>query len=170
MSNQIRARLDLTARLVIALWAVTLVHHVYGGVRFDSPGRIGAGVAFTGILALTLWLWRLGASRTWTRRAYLATVGGFWVVLLGLYEGGYNHALYLVLRWLAPGVADRAYAADSDALISSDMLFQGTGVLTLVVALAVAATLPQALRKTRTANAWDRSAGVGSVGGGVGAA
>ena len=166
MSNKTRARLDLTARLVIVLWAVTFAHHLYGGLRFDSPGRIGAAVAFTAILGLTLWLWRLGGSWTWARRTYLATVVGFWVVLLGLYEGGYNHALYVVLRWLAPGLADRAYATDSDALLSSDVFFQGTGVLTLVAALAVAATLPQALRASRATDAPPHPAEVSEVRGG----
>jgi len=75
-------------------------------------------------------------------QAYLVLVVGFWGVLLGLYEGGDNHALYVVLRQFAPDTADRIYPEDSDDLLSNSVLFQGTGVLTLVAGLAVAATLP----------------------------
>lgn len=138
---------DLTVWLVVGLWAVTFAHHVYGGLRFDSPGRTGAGIAFTGILAVTLGLRRLGVTRLWAHRTYLTIVVGFWIVLLGLYEGGYNHALYVVLRLVDPATAGELYPADSDALLSNDVFFQGTGALTLVAAVVLAAAVPRALRR-----------------------
>lgn len=143
MSREFSARFGPAAGLVVVLWGVTFAHHVYGGLRFDSPYRVVAGVVFTAVLGVTLWLGWLGQSRRWARAAYLATVVLFWIVAIGLYEGGYNHALYLILEEAAPGVADQLYGADSDAKLSQDALFQATGVLTLIVALAVAAALPR---------------------------
>ncbi|HEX6682012.1 MAG TPA: hypothetical protein VF062_04425 [Candidatus Limnocylindrales bacterium] len=128
----------MTAKLVVLLWAVTFTHHLYGGLSFGSPGRTVTAFVFTAILAITLWLHRLGAAKPWARKGYHSLVLIFWVALLGLYEGGYNHALYVILRQVDAGLAQRLYPAGGDALISNDLFFQGTGVLTLVAGIAVA--------------------------------
>lgn len=138
---------DLTITLVAVLWVVTFVHHLYGGLTFGSPSRTIMAFVFTAIFGATLWLHRLGATRRWARRACHTLVVVFWVVLLGLYEGGYNHTLYLILREADPARAQSWYPAGSDAVISNDVFFQGTGVLTLIAAIAVAIALLTARRR-----------------------
>ena len=139
----------MTARLVVLQCAVTFVHHLYGGLSFDSAERTVMAFVFAAVLAVTLWLHRLGAARVWARRAYLSVVAVFWVVLLGLYEGGYNHALYVLLRQVDPESVGRLYAGGSDAVISNDVFFQGTGVLTLAAGVGVAiAALTARSRRT----------------------
>jgi hypothetical protein len=143
---RIRTR-DLTITLVAVQWVVTFAHHLYGGLTFDSPGRTITAFVFTAILGATLWLHRLGAMRTWAQRAWQTLVVVFWVMLLGLYEGGFNHALYLLLREVEPARARSWYPAGSDAAISNDVFFQGTGVLTLIAGIAVAIALLTARRR-----------------------
>ncbi len=138
---------DLTITLVAVQCVVTFVHHLYGGLSFDSPGRTVMAFAFAVIFGATLWLHRLGATRAWARRTRHGLVIVFWVVLLGLYEGGYNHTLYLILREVDPARAQSWYPAGSDAVISNDVFFQGTGVLTLVAGIAVAIALLTARRR-----------------------
>lgn len=138
---------DLTITLVAVQWVVTFAHHLYGGLMFDSPGRTIMAFVFAAILGATLWLHRLGVTRRWAQRACHTLVVVFWVVLLGLYEGGYNHTLYLILREVDPARAQSWYPAGSDAVISNDVFFQGTGVLTLVAGIAVAIALVTARRR-----------------------
>jgi hypothetical protein len=133
--------------LVAVQCAVTFVHHLYGGLSFDSPGRTVAALVFAVMFGATLWLHRLGVTRRWARRACHGVTVVFWLVLLGLYEGGYNHTLYLVLREVDPALARSRYPAGTDAAISDDVLFQGTGVLTLVAGIGVALALLAARRR-----------------------
>lgn len=140
---EMRKGLDPTLRAVSALYLITLAHHVYGGVVFASTERLLLAIVFTALFALTLWLIRLAAAKNLARRAYRGLVIGFWIVLLGLYEGGFNHFLHVVLRvgGASPETMRRLYPAGSDAVISSDAFFQTTGVLTLVAAVWVAITM-----------------------------
>jgi hypothetical protein len=139
---------------VALLYLVTLVHHLFGGLVFDSAERLVLALVFTVLFAVTVWLFVLAATRSWARRTYTGLVVGFWIVLLGLYEGGFNHSLYLVLRATAGGgeTLRRLYPAGSDATVSNNVFFQATGVLTLVAAVAVAVTLVVTRQRQRTAS------------------
>lgn len=134
---------DPTMRAVAVLYLVTLAHHVYGGVVFQSAERLVLALVFTVLFGVTVWLSRLAVMRRRALWGYTSMVVGFWVVLLGFYEGGFNHSLYLILRSAAGNeeTLRRLYPAGSDAVISNSVFFQATGVLTLVAAIAVAVTL-----------------------------
>ncbi|MEV2242626.1 hypothetical protein [Micromonospora sp. NPDC049891] len=139
-----RTRTAITWTAVLFL--VTFIHHVYGGVRFDSPQRIVLAVVFSGVFGVTYLAYRLGSTMRWARAMFWFLVYAFWVASVGLFEGGFNHALFVVLRLLdAQALINELYPVDSDAHISDDVLFQGTGVLTLVTAvlLAVAPAWPR---------------------------
>ncbi|MBY8872037.1 hypothetical protein K7640_09305 [Micromonospora sp. PLK6-60] len=127
----------LTVKLTAALYAVTFIHHLYGGLAFSSTERTVLAFVFSGAFAVTYLIYRHALATRWGRRAYWLLVYVFWVGLLGLYEGGWNHTLFAVLR--AGGVVnlDRLYAAASDARISDDVFFQATGVLTLLAAVVL---------------------------------
>ncbi|GIJ39773.1 hypothetical protein [Micromonospora andamanensis] len=121
------------------LFLVTFVHHVYGGLRFDSPERIVLAVVFSAVFAVTYLAFRLGSTTRWARATFWFLVYAFWVAAVGLFEGGFNHALFAVLRLLdAQALVNDLYPVTGDARISDDLLFQGTGVLTLVAAVVLA--------------------------------
>lgn len=122
---------------VFAEYVATTVHHVYGGVAFDSPERLNMALAFTGVFGLTLLLYRLAADHRAARLALAAVLALFWVGLLGGYEGGYNHVVASVRFLLGEPV--EAYPPD--------LFFQATGVLTFAAALATAAALVRLTRR-----------------------
>lgn len=139
VTGNVPVRARTAVRLVAVVYVATFVHHLYGGVVFDSAERTVLAVVFSVAFLLTLLLYRLSAVRRWARWGYWATVAALWVVAVGVYEGGYNHALYGVLRLFdASGTVARLYPAGSDAVISNDVFFQGTGVLTFIAGIALA--------------------------------
>src|SRR5262245_15762696 len=88
-----------------AILVLTILHHVYGAVIYSTPWRVHV-VFLAGpvLVALTLaWL----VNRSWPTR----TIGKFskWVFVVvagvvsfgmfGLYEGGYNHFLKVILYY-----------------------------------------------------------------------
>ncbi|MBQ1023803.1 hypothetical protein [Micromonospora sp. C95] len=120
---------------------MTFIHHLYGGLQFDSPQRTILAVVFSAVFAVTYLAYRLGTTMRWARAIFWSLVYAFWVAAVGLFEGGFNHALFVVLRLLdAQALINNLYPVDGDARISDDVLFQGTGVLTLVTAVLLATT------------------------------
>jgi len=87
----------------LATFGLTAVHHVYGGVRYGTPWRIHGAVVALVLGSLLSGLSsayqrnpgsRLGSVAGWTL-AFLAVVLA--VLITGLFEGAYNHALKVVL-------------------------------------------------------------------------
>jgi hypothetical protein len=152
----VRTGLDPTMRAVTTLYLVTLAHHIYGGLVFASTERLFLALVFTVVFGITLWLFRFDETKRWATRAYWSLVVGFWAVLLGLYEGGFNHALHVVLRTAGASTETmrRLYPSGSDAVVSDDVFFQATGVLTLTAAVWVAVTaVARRINAARTAAA-----------------
>ena len=130
----------LSFKLTALLYATTFVHHIYGGVAFRSTERTVLAVVFSVLFLITYLIYRRASVRRWAATAYWLLVYGFWVGLLGLFEGFYNHTLFVVLRASGYAGLDRLYGAASDARISDDLLFQATGVLTFVFAVVLGLT------------------------------
>lgn len=118
-----------------ALYLMTLVHHLYGGIAFASPERLYMAGAFTLIFGLTFWLYRM-RHRLFGRVGFQAVAWLFWVGMLGGYEGGYNHA-YSSLVVLSGGTV---------ANHPPDLFFQATGILTAIMALLLLRALVRAGR------------------------
>lgn len=98
-------RQDTTAALyragaaVFAILALTSAHHLYGARRFDTPWR--AHVAHIALWAAVIvgLCWLVALRRSHEQRGRVAMIAfvvlsmGICAMWLGLYEGGYNHAL-----------------------------------------------------------------------------
>lgn len=121
-------RSPMTLGALLLEYFATAVHHVYGGVVFGTPERLHMAGVFTLVLLATLALRAVATSRAWARRALLAVIAVFWVVMLGGFEGGYNHVYHSVLFLLDRPVAD----------YQRDLIFQASGVLTFAAAVLVA--------------------------------
>ena len=133
---------SLSASLVYVL---TIVHHIYGAIAFDTPWRYHA--AFVGVagIAATLLLTRFSTS--WgssvlrqTTTAVLAAVTLILAVgLVGVFEGAYNHAIKLLLFFggAAPETMHRLFPPPTYEM-PSDVLFEVTGVLQFVAGLIAA--------------------------------
>ena len=127
------------------MYVLTIVHHVYGAIVFDTPWRLHAAVLGAAGIAATLLL-----TREWTRlgppvlgRATTPLLVGLTLVLaaglIGVFEGGYNHAFKLLLFFggAAPGTMHRLFPPPTYEL-PSDVLFEVTGVLQFVAGLLAA--------------------------------
>ena len=139
-------------RYLIGLYSTTFVHHVYGGIIYDSIERIVLALVFSVVFAATAWLRRLERASRWAAYAYTGIVTVFWIGLIGIYEGGYNHALYVLLSvtGVSPQLAETLYPRPADGVAPDNAFFQATGVLTLVVALLVAFPVPRPRRSARS--------------------
>lgn len=127
---------------------MTFVHHIYGGIIYHTPDRIYGALAFTLFFVITVWMyaWR---SRAWARRIFWALVFAFWVIMIGVYEGGYNHTLYLALWY---GEADHqllhtVYPNGGEVVEPTSFIFEATGVMTFVFACMLAIKSLQIIRK-----------------------
>lgn len=127
-----------TIWLVTVLFTMTFVYHLYGGLRYHSPNRIKLTVVFAAAFALTILLYQLGAQQAWALWSYRILVMLGWVLMLGLFEGGYSHLLKVVL-WLAkvkPARLEKLFPPE-EYVLPNDILFETTGILTFVLGVWV---------------------------------
>ena len=134
--------LSLSAWLIYVL---TIIHHVYGAIAFDTPWRHHAAVlGLVGIGATRLFMW--GATR-WQTPALrqvatvllLALTVVLAVGLIGVFEGGYNHAVKLLLFFggAEPETMNRLFPPPTYEM-PSDVFFEATGVMQFLAALVAA--------------------------------
>ena len=128
-------------------WAVgvlllTTVHHLYGGIVYDTPWREHAAIvaAATGLVMAALF--RIHRSLFGRRGSELA----FWlfatvtmlvpVIGVGLIEGGYNHALKNLLYFTTTdrGLFERLFPPPTYEM-PNDAFFEITGVLQFFVGI-----------------------------------
>jgi hypothetical protein len=112
--------------------AVTTVHHVWGAVLYDTPWRlhivfIGAPIAL--VFSVLLWL-AAARHRTGTGRALAmlsaVLIVGFCTLMLGVYEGGYNHLLKNIV-YFTHGAVGWMFP-DGVTGIPDDFVFEATGI------------------------------------------
>jgi hypothetical protein len=137
------ARLVERAALAIGLaYALTTVHHIYGGLVDSAPNRLRVPIimAIPAVVAVaSLYRYR----RTGSRAALTAgAVGSLaWVVLSGLLHGGYAHA-YKDVHFLLNGPSWLYYPLNpSEHYPPDDLFFEITGVLEIGTAVLVALSL-----------------------------
>ena len=127
------------------IYVLTIIHHVYGAIAFDTPWRHHAAFLGLGGIAATL-LFKWGATR-WPRPVFrllatvllLALTLVLAVALIGVFEGGYNHAVKLLLYFGgAPPDTMRRLFPPPTYEMPSDVFFEVTGVLQFLAALVAA--------------------------------
>ncbi|HEU5239854.1 MAG TPA: hypothetical protein VFU37_22165 [Pyrinomonadaceae bacterium] len=132
-----------------ALWwalgvlLLTTVHHVYGAFVYNTPWRNHVAIVSTLTAAVIL------ASHYVLRRRTHSVAAGriaFWVfaavtlaipvVIIGLFEGGYNHVVKdaLYFTGASPGLMRQLFPPPTYEM-PNDALFEITGVLQLVPAV-----------------------------------
>jgi hypothetical protein len=130
-------------RWSLATLAATVVHHVYGGLLYQTPWRIhGAIVAVP--LALMVWLLvaayirgnRFKSLAGWTLAAI--TLAGP-IVVIGLFEGAYNHGVkdVLFLAGLSPETLRRIFPPPRYELPNSTF-FEASGLAQVIPAVLTA--------------------------------
>lgn len=132
--------LRAAAASLLALLALTAVHHVYGAWLFDTPWRLHivfVSIPVAIVIAAAVPIARSAPESLASRSAswVFLVLGAIFVVgAIGLYEGGYNHALpnLQYVLGLAPTARPDLYVPPDD------LLFQLTGVGQFVLAVVAA--------------------------------
>src|SRR5215208_4968182 len=130
-------RLALT---ILAAYALTTVHHIYGGLVDNAPDRLLVPVimAVPSLIALaSLYRYRrTGSGAALATSSIVAVLA--WVVLSGLLHGGYAHA-YKDILFLVDGSPKLYYPLNPDEHYPpDDIFFEITGVLETVTAYFIA--------------------------------
>ncbi len=146
----------------LATLGLTAAHHVYGGLVYGTPWRLhGTFVVIPVALALlgAFALYRRSpdtAAGAWAGRALVLVAAVFPIVLIGGFEGGYNHVLKNVLyfgglsaEWLARLFPPPTYE------LPNDLLFELSGVAQVVPAALAAAAGARFLRAAPLGGALD---------------
>jgi hypothetical protein len=134
---------------------LTIVHHSYGAVRFATPWRHHVSLIALPI-ALVIWVTYFIFSQRNSRAGRVARGVFIGVALLGpvgwigIFEGGYNHVLKIVLFQanLSPLILRRIYPPEIYEA-PHDWLFEATGILQLAVALWALANIRRFQRLSR---------------------
>jgi hypothetical protein len=131
--------INRAALAILAAYALTTVHHVYGGLVDHAPDRLLVPVimAVPTLVALgALYQYRQTGSRT--ALAIFSTVAVLaWVVLSGLVHGAYAHA-YKDVLFLVDGPPRLYYPLNpQEHFPPDDIFFEITGVLEVVTAYFV---------------------------------
>jgi len=130
-------RLALT---ILAAYALTTIHHIYGGLVDHAPDRLLVPVIMAVPSLVALWLLnRYKRTGSWAALATSTTLAVLaWVVLSGLLHGGYAHA-YKDVLFLVDGPPELYYPLNPDEHYPPDnIFFEITGVLEMVTAYFVA--------------------------------
>jgi hypothetical protein len=153
-SNPHTRALLLAALATLGLFTA---HHVYGALLYQTPWRHHAGVVALGVAAALLAMAALYRRRTATPAGRLA--GGllavlalaFPVLLVGLYEGLYNHVLKDVLFLAgAPRELMLLLFPPPTYTLPDDVLFEASGALQALAALLTARALLRFVRALRS--------------------
>lgn len=133
---------SLAMKLVATIFGITFIHHLWGEVIFGGGTRLAIAIVFAIVFALSVGLYKLQKTHRWALYLFWFLTIAFWVVLVGLVEGGYNHVLK-VGAWLA-GASPETIASfydPKDYEPVSDFFFELTGVLTAIPAMALVINL-----------------------------
>lgn len=134
-------RVNLFTNAALAASSVlilTSVHHLYGASRFDTPWR--AHVAQITIIAaivlgaflLASWRYRGRSVGRRSLTAFVVLTSVICVAWLGLYEGGYNHALKDLLYWTGlPAERLQKLLPRGTYEPPTDLFFEVSGILQL---------------------------------------
>jgi hypothetical protein len=135
------ALIGQAAVALLAAYALTTIHHVYGGLVDKAPNRLLVPIILAPFIVIAMVsLYLLQRSGNGIALITFGTVALLWTLLLGLLHGGYAH-LYKDVLLLVGGPARLYYSLNPGEHYPPDnVFFEVTGALDLVAAAFVAAT------------------------------
>ncbi len=133
----------------LSLLALTAVHHAYGAFAFDTMWRLhvlipSAAAAIAILVGLRLCRSDRAAYAMAGRWLTAAAALIFPILLIGLWEGGYNHLVKNLIYFLAGAEAARSVFPPPTYEMPSDLFFEVSGVAQFGIALYGLWHLPKA--------------------------
>jgi ABC-type proline/glycine betaine transport system permease subunit len=147
ISNSEQQKVTLFSVLLMIL---TSIHHVYGAIAYSTPWRLHVLFFSVPVIILTLVLDRLLASTRnnhWVFRLYWVLTLVASIIVIGLFEGLYNHVLKNILFVI------RFPENDMEKLyphgiyeMPDNLFFEITGILQGVIAIVLIAYFIRLIR------------------------
>jgi hypothetical protein len=146
------------------LMILTSIHHIYGAVHYDTPWRLHVL-----LLSIPMIIFSVITSRflvqenvNWKKLLagfYAAIILIFSIILIGGYEGVYNHALKNVLFFSGMSEANlNEMFPPPKYVMPNDFLFESTGVAQATIWVPLLLAFLRLLRKANVAEPLKRSA------------
>ena len=142
------------ALAVLGILLLTSVHHVWGAYVFDTPFRLH--IVFVAIPAAAVIVGLLYLAANGSRRmamaarwAAIAATALLPIVLIGIYEGGYNHVLKNAEYFLSGAEAARARFPAPTYEMPSDLFFEASGAMQFAAAILAIRELWRYVRAPR---------------------
>lgn len=150
--DMLKPLINRAALAILVAYALTTIHHIFGGVVDRAEDRLlipGILAPLVVVAVVSLYLLRRSGST-----AALVTFGIvtlLWVLLLGLFHGGYTH-LYKDIVFLVDGPPSLYYPLNpSEHYPPDNVFFEVTGVLDVVASAFVAYTASRLIYAWRAA-------------------
>lgn len=129
---------------ILAVYLTTSIHHLYGAWLYDTPWRAHIatqGISFLLVSVAFLMLYHFTKKKVfyWL---LLAVAGFFFVLAIGVFEGGYNHVLKNILFFggMNHDLLHTLYPPPKYEL-PNDLLFEVSGGFTFFISMYCARTL-----------------------------
>jgi hypothetical protein len=135
----------------LVAYAVTTIHHIYGGLFDGAPNRLFVPIIMAVpslIMLVSLYWYRRTGSRV-ALSSFSSVAVLFFVIGLGLLHGGYAHTYKDILS-LVNGPAEYYYPLNRDEHYPpNDIFFEITGALDMVTGYLVALATVRLIRDRR---------------------
>lgn len=136
---------------------LTSIHHIYGAVIYDTPWRLHIvmiSVPVAIIIAALLYASRVASRPTWrlvAKWTAAAVILVFPIVMIGFYEGGFNHVYKNIVFFAFGEAAMRADFPSAMVEMPNDLFFEVSGILQFPLAVYTLTQLRGFLWPTRQA-------------------
>lgn len=134
----------------VGLLVLTSVHHAYGALLYHTAWRFHVVLIAMPMAAVIMLLARSGNSTLRAGAAALILV--FPVLLIGIFEGGYNHLVKNIVYFAAGSARARAMFPPPMYELPGDLLFEITGIAQFLFVPFAALEAFKILRADRQAN------------------
>lgn len=145
------------AYLILAIALTTWVHHIYGGLAYDTLYRIIApSISIPLLLVATFYLqYRvIRKPMRLVKILYAFVVSVFWILSIGIVEGGYNHVIKNFLFFSGISKEKLAtffppeFGSQRFFEMPSDVFFEVTGIIQFFIGLGIIYYLWKFLKKS----------------------
>jgi len=121
-----------------AVFALTGFHHYYGSLVYGTPWRahiVLIGGATLLLCIFLVWIYRRYRKKLWLN-SYLVIASIMFGLIIGLFEGFYNHTIKDILYFSGLNVATwRSLFPPPAYEVPDNILFETTGILQLLIGL-----------------------------------
>ncbi|WP_276369785.1 hypothetical protein [Chryseolinea sp. H1M3-3] len=121
------------------LMLITSLHHVYGAMVYETPWRLHVLLLSIPVVILTTTIHWLVKNRAGKWKNHLSVINGliilvFSIILIGAYEGVYNHAIKNIVFFsgIDDGILAKMFPSPKYVL-PNNLLFESTGVMQAIL-------------------------------------